>query len=51
MVRLVITTVVKIATMTISDVRVGTVGTCGHTSCAQCRPSLTPMKARIVAKP
>src|SRR5690606_15243896 len=46
-------TVTTVSTTTIvsSDTGVGTVGTAGHTVCAQCSTSFTPMNARMSARP
>ena len=49
--RLVTVVTTSTATMTPSDHSVGISGTCSHRRCAQCRASLTPMKARIAASP
>ncbi len=41
----------KTAMITASDRSVGISGTCSQRRCAQCRPSLVPMNARITASP
>ncbi len=49
--RLVRTTVVRMPRITTSETSVGISGTHAHTVCAQCRTSLTPIRARIAARP
>ena len=50
-IRLVAVTVPRVIRMKASERGVGMSGTAGHTVCAQCRTSLTPMKPRITARP